>query len=115
MTGASLSQKLHFVWPRKNNIYHKISDLQIFILFPPSLLALWQVLCSGVVEDKVKVVTAAGHDMILEVDEDGNVLVGGVKLMLRDKMTTNGVIHVIGKKAAGLLCSLLILIPAQTR
>ena len=48
-------------------------------------------------EEKVKVVTAAGHDMILEVDEEGNVLVGGVKLMLRDKMTTNGVIHVIGK------------------
>ena len=47
----------------------------------------------------MKVVTAAGHDMILEVDEEGNVLVGGVKLMLRDKMTTNGVIHVIGKRA----------------
>ena len=66
-------------------------------------------------EERLKVMTAAGHDMILEVDEEGNVLVGGVKLMLRDKMTTNGVIHVIGKKAAGLLCSLLILIPAQTR
>ena len=53
--------------------------------------------------------------MDVEVDEQGNVLVGDVKLMLRDKMTTNGVIHVIGNKAAGLLCSLLILIPAQTR
>ena len=49
--------------------------------------------------------TAAGHDMILEVDEEGNVLVGGVKLMLRDKMTTNGVIHVIGKKPPGLFWS----------
>ena len=45
----------------------------------------------------MKVVNAAGHEMILEVDQEGNVLVGGVKLMLRDKMTTNGVIHVIGK------------------
>ena len=52
----------------------------------------------------MKVVTAAGHDMILEVDVEGNVLVGGVKLMLRDKMTTNGVIHVIGKKEQ-LVCS----------
>ena len=55
------------------------------------------------VEERFKVVTAAGHDMILEADEEGNVLVGGVKLMLRDKMTTNGVIHVIGKKPAALL------------
>ena len=56
-----------------------------------------QVVCSGVVDEKVKVKTAAGHEMILEVDEVGNILVGGVKLMMRDKMTSNGVIHVIGK------------------
>ena len=68
-----------------------------------SSLTLCQVVCSGVVEERVKVMTAAGHDMILEVDEEGNVLVGGVKLMLRDKMTTNGVIHVIGKRPAALL------------
>ena len=49
-------------------------------------------------EEKVKVVNAAGHDMILELDQEGNVLVGGVKLMLRDKVTTNGVIHVIGNR-----------------
>ena len=49
------------------------------------------------VDEKVKVMTAAGHEMTLEVDEDGHVLVGGVKLMMKDKMTTNGVIHVIGK------------------
>jgi len=56
---------------------------------------LHQVVCSGVVDEQVKVVNAAGHDMILEIDEEGNVIVGGVKLMLRDKMTSNGVIHVI--------------------
>ena len=65
------------------------------------------------VDQKVKVVNAAGHDMILEVDEEGNVIVGGVKLMLRDKMTTNGVIHVIGKKAA--LVSTVIQTAPQTR
>ena len=57
-----------------------------------------KVVCSGLVEEKVKVVNAAGHDMILELDQEGNVLVGGVKLMLRDKVTTNGVIHVIGNR-----------------
>ena len=53
-----------------------------------------KVVCSGLVEEKVKVV----NDMILELDQEGNVLVGGVKLMLRDKVTTNGVIHVIGNR-----------------
>ena len=56
-----------------------------------------QVVCSGVVDQKVKVSNVAGHEMTLEADEDGNILVGGVKLMMRDKMTSNGVIHVIGK------------------
>ena len=52
------------------------------------------------VDQKVKVVNAAGHEMILEADEAGNILVGGVKLMMRDKMTSNGVIHVIGKASS---------------
>ena len=51
-----------------------------------------KVVCSGLVEEKVV------NDMILELDQEGNVLVGGVKLMLRDKVTTNGVIHVIGNR-----------------
>ena len=68
-------------------------------------MSLCQVVCSGVVAEKVKVVNAAGHEMILEVDQEGNVLVGGVKLMLRDKMTTNGVIHVIGKIRSSSLMS----------
>ena len=53
-----------------------------------------KVVCSGLVEEKVKVV----NDMILELDQEGNVLVGEVKLMPRDKVTTNGVIHVIGNR-----------------
>ena len=57
-----------------------------------------KVVCSGLVEETVKVVNATGHDMILELDQEGNVLVGEVKLMLRDKVTTNGLIHVIGNR-----------------
>ena len=57
-----------------------------------------KVVCSSLVEEKMKVVNNAGHGMILELDREGNVLIGGVKLMLRDKVTTNGVIHVIGNR-----------------
>ena len=35
-----------------------------------------KVVCSGLVEETVKVVNATGHDMILELDQEGNVLVG---------------------------------------
>ena len=39
----------------------------------------------------------AGQDMSLTRDEDGNIEIDGIKLFMKDKMTTNGVIHVIGK------------------
>ena len=56
-----------------------------------------QVVCSGVVDREVSVTNLAGHSMRLTRDEDGSVEVAGVKLFMRDKMTTNGVIHVIGE------------------
>ena len=58
---------------------------------------LLQVVCSGVVDREVSVTNLAGHSMKLTRDEDGSVEVAGVKLFMRDKMTTNGVIHVIGE------------------
>ena len=57
-----------------------------------------QVVCSGVVDSQVIVTNMAGQDMSLTRDEDGNIEVDGLKLFMKDKMTTNGVIHVIGNK-----------------
>ena len=37
--------------------------------------------------------------MSLTRDQDGNIEIDGVKLFMKDKMTTNGVIHVIGIKS----------------
>jgi len=53
------------------------------------------VICSGIVENKVKISNMLGKDMLMTRDEDGNILVEGIKLMMKDKMATNGVIHVI--------------------
>ena len=44
----------------------------------------------------MKVTNIAGHDMTLTQNDDGSVEVEGVKLFMKDKMTSNGVIHVIG-------------------
>ena len=44
----------------------------------------------------MKVTNIAGHDMLLKRDDDGQIEVDGVKLFMKDKMTTNGVIHIIG-------------------
>ena len=43
----------------------------------------------------MKVSNILGKDMVLSRDEDGNVEVEGVKLIMRDEIATNGVIHVI--------------------
>jgi len=53
------------------------------------------VVCSGIVENKVKISNILGRDMIMDRDDDGNINVEGIKLMMKDKMATNGVIHVI--------------------
>jgi len=53
------------------------------------------IICSGIIENKVKVSNILGHTMFMHRDEDGNILIDGVKLMMKDKMATNGVIHVI--------------------
>ena len=52
--------------------------------------------CSGVVDSQVIVTNLAGQDMSLTRDQDGNIEIDGVKLFMKDKMTTNGIIHVIG-------------------
>jgi len=53
------------------------------------------VVCSGVVENKVKISNILGRDMLMDKDDDGNINVEGIKLVMKDKMATNGVIHVI--------------------
>ena len=52
-------------------------------------------LCSASVQGRIQVHTLQGSHLQLERDEDGNILVEGVKLILTDKIATNGVIHVI--------------------
>jgi len=54
-----------------------------------------EVVCSGVVDSQVVVTNLAGQDMSLTRDQDGSIEIDGVKLFMKDKMTTNGVIHVI--------------------
>ena len=46
-------------------------------------------------ENKAKISNIIGRDMVMNKDEDGNINVEGIKLMMKDKMATNGVIHVI--------------------
>lgn len=53
------------------------------------------VVCSGVVENRVKINNVIGGNMIMNRDDDGNINVEGIKLVMKDKMATNGVIHVI--------------------
>jgi len=53
------------------------------------------VLCSGVVEANIKIRNMLGRDLELSQDQDSNVMVGNIKLVIKDKMATNGVIHVI--------------------
>ena len=36
--------------------------------------------------------------MTLSSDEHGNIEIDGIKLFMKDKMTKNGVIHVIGEQ-----------------
>jgi len=54
-----------------------------------------EVVCSGIVDAQVKVKNVAGHHITLSSDEHGNVEIDGIKLFMKDKMTKNGVIHVI--------------------
>jgi len=54
-----------------------------------------RVICSGVVVGKVTVKNLLGREVTLDVDEEGNILIDEVKLVIKDKMGTNGVIHVI--------------------
>lgn len=53
------------------------------------------VVCSGIIESKAKTNNLLGKFMVLDRDDDGNVMIEGKKIIIRDIMGTNGVIHVI--------------------
>jgi len=53
------------------------------------------VICSGIIEGKANTNNMLDKYMTMDRDEEGNVLVNGIKLRMRDIVGTNGVIHVI--------------------
>jgi len=53
------------------------------------------VVCSGVIEGKVSVKNMLGRNIILHQDDEGTAYIEDIKLVIKDKMGTNGVIHVI--------------------
>merc|ERR1712226_357117 len=53
------------------------------------------VICSGIIESKAKTNNALKKFLVLDQDEEGNFYVEGIKVILKDIMGTNGVIHII--------------------
>merc|ERR1712226_1138314 len=53
------------------------------------------VICSGIIETKAKTNNALNKFLTMEQDEEGNFYVEGIKVVLKDVMGTNGVIHII--------------------
>jgi len=53
------------------------------------------VVCSGIIESKAKTNNLLGKYIVLNRNDDGEVMVEGKKIIIRDIMGTNGVIHVI--------------------
>merc|ERR1719431_774562 len=53
------------------------------------------VICSGIIEGKAKTNNMLDKYVTMDRDEEGNVLVDGIKLKMTDIVGTNGVIHVI--------------------
>jgi len=53
------------------------------------------VICSGIVEGKVKTNNMADRLLTLSQDEEGNLLVDGFKVKMRDMAAKNGIVHVI--------------------
>jgi len=53
------------------------------------------VVCSGVVVGKISVRNMLGRALTMQPDDDDEAYVEDIKLIIRDKMGTNGVIHVI--------------------
>jgi transforming growth factor-beta-induced protein len=53
------------------------------------------VVCSGIIESKAKTNNMLGKYIVMNRNEDGEVMVEGKKIIIRDIMGTNGVIHVI--------------------
>ena len=55
------------------------------------------VVCSGVVEGRVKTNNLLSSLLLLSRSEAGEVMVEGSKLIIRDMMATNGVVHLIDR------------------
>jgi len=53
------------------------------------------VICSGIIETKAKTTNSLNKYLTLDQDEEGNFYVEGIKVILKDVMGTNGVIHII--------------------
>merc|ERR1712226_441307 len=53
------------------------------------------VICSGIIETKAKTTNALNKFLTMEHDEEGNFYIEGIRVILKDVMGTNGVIHII--------------------
>jgi len=53
------------------------------------------VICSGIIESKAKTNNKMEKYLTMERDDEGSVMVEGIKLKIKDIVGTNGVIHVI--------------------
>jgi uncharacterized surface protein with fasciclin (FAS1) repeats len=53
------------------------------------------VICSGVIETKAKTVNVAKKYVGIERNEEDEMFVDGKKMVVRDIVGTNGVVHVI--------------------
>ena len=55
------------------------------------------VVCSGIVEGRAKTNNLLSSLLLLSRSESGEVMVEGSKLIIKDMMATNGVVHLIDK------------------
>lgn len=53
------------------------------------------VVCSGVIEGKARTVNGLGKYLDLERDDEDNIFIAGKKVLMRDIVATNGVLHVV--------------------
>ena len=55
------------------------------------------VVCSGIVEGRAKTNNLLSSLLLLSRSESGEVMVEGSKMIIKDMMATNGVVHLIDK------------------
>jgi len=58
---------------------------------------LQQPLCADAVQDQMTINSLAGLPVLLERDLEGHVTVDGIRVIISDKLATNGIIHIIGE------------------